>query len=140
MPRPSFGRRQAAPDDNTGFTAIFDGKSLDGWDGDPKFWTVEDGAITGRTTEDNLAKYNTFMIWQSGKVGDLVPPAMAQTPWGRAEELRGRKLPPGRGRPRGEVEENQRQRLYGAMVALVNEKGYAETTISDLAAGLHGHG
>ena len=27
-----------------GFKTIFDGKSLEGWDGDPKFWRVEDGA------------------------------------------------------------------------------------------------
>ena len=31
---------------------LFDGKTLDGWDGDPKFWSVEDGAITGRTTKE----------------------------------------------------------------------------------------
>ena len=30
--------------------SLFDGKTLEGWDGDPKFWTVEDGAITGTTT------------------------------------------------------------------------------------------
>ena len=28
-------------------TSLFDGKSLDGWDYDPKIWRVEDGAITG---------------------------------------------------------------------------------------------
>src|SRR5688572_16161551 len=27
---------------------LFNGKDLSGWDGDQKFWTVEDGAITGR--------------------------------------------------------------------------------------------
>ena len=30
---------------------MFDGKTLNGWDADPKFWSVEDGAITGRTTK-----------------------------------------------------------------------------------------
>ena len=34
----------AAEDD--GFTPIFNGQNLDGWSGDPKFWSVEDGAIT----------------------------------------------------------------------------------------------
>lgn len=51
--------------------AIFDGKSLAGWDGDPKFWTVEDGAITGTTTKDNPTKGNTFIIWSGGQPGDF---------------------------------------------------------------------
>ncbi len=34
----------------TRFVKIFDGKSLNGWDGDPRVWSVEEGAITGRTT------------------------------------------------------------------------------------------
>ena len=33
-----------------GFHAIFDGQTLEGWDGNPKFWRVEDGTITGQTT------------------------------------------------------------------------------------------
>lgn len=51
--------------------AIFDGKSLTGWDGDPFFWTVEDGAITGTTTKDNPTKGNTFIIWSGGQPGDF---------------------------------------------------------------------
>lgn len=35
-----------------GFRSIFDGKTLDGWDGNPNFWSVSDGAITGKTTEN----------------------------------------------------------------------------------------
>src|SRR5437868_3967191 len=38
-----------AADDEAGFKPIFDGKNLEGWDGNPKFWSVEDGAITGQT-------------------------------------------------------------------------------------------
>ncbi len=30
------------------FTSIFDGKTLHGWDGDPAYWRVENGAIVGR--------------------------------------------------------------------------------------------
>jgi hypothetical protein len=32
-----------------GFIPLFDGKSLDGWEGDLKLWSVRDGAITGST-------------------------------------------------------------------------------------------
>jgi hypothetical protein len=56
---------QAAAED--GFKPIFDGKTLDGWDGDPRLWRVEDGAITGETTAANPAKGNTFLIWRGGK-------------------------------------------------------------------------
>jgi len=51
--------------------SLFDGKSLEGWDGDPKFWTVEDGAITGTTTKENPTKGNTFIIWEGGQPGDF---------------------------------------------------------------------
>ena len=54
-----------------GFRSIFDGKSLQGWDGDPKFWRVEDGCITGQTTKENPASYNTFLIWRGGNPADF---------------------------------------------------------------------
>jgi AcrR family transcriptional regulator len=57
---------------------------------------------------------------------------MVRTPWGDSAELREKKLPPGRGTPRDEVERNQRERLFGAMVAAVAEKGYDATTVADL--------
>jgi AcrR family transcriptional regulator len=55
------------------------------------------------------------------------------TPWGDSESLRKRRLPPGPGAPREEVAANQRQRLFGAMVASVAERGYRSTTVGDLA-------
>ena len=57
---------------------------------------------------------------------------MVRTPWGDAASLRERKLRPGRGTPRGEAEQNQRERLFAAMVATVAEKGYEATTVADL--------
>lgn len=50
---------------------LFDGKTLENWDGNPNFWRVENGAITGQTTKDNPTKGNTFIIWRGGKVGDF---------------------------------------------------------------------
>lgn len=57
------------PDD--GFVSIFDGNTLNGWDGDAKFWRVEDGALTGETTADNPTKGNTFLLWSLGEVDDF---------------------------------------------------------------------
>jgi hypothetical protein len=53
------------------FHPIFNGKDLTGWDGNPKLWSVKDGAITGQTTAENPAKGNTFLIWTNGTVGDF---------------------------------------------------------------------
>ena len=59
--------------------------------------------------------------------------AMVMTPWGDSDSLRARRLRPGPGKTREEVEQNQRERIYGAMIALVAEKGYEATTLVDLA-------
>ena len=50
----------------SGFTSIFNGKDLTGWEGDPKYWSVEDGALTGVT--DGTLKANSFIIWRGGTV------------------------------------------------------------------------
>jgi hypothetical protein len=57
--------------DEKGFLRIFNGKDLTGWEGNPKLWSVKDGAITGQTTADNPTKGNTFLIWTNGTVGDF---------------------------------------------------------------------
>jgi hypothetical protein len=56
-----------APDGSEGFEAIFNGKTLDNWDGDPKFWRVEEGGIVGESTPDKQVGPNTFIIWRGGK-------------------------------------------------------------------------
>ena len=55
----------------TGYQSIFDGKTLSGWDGDPRFWRVEDGSIIGQTTTEKQPKQNTFLIWRGGKPGNF---------------------------------------------------------------------
>src|SRR5262245_30881193 len=54
-----------------GFISLFNGKDLSGWDGNPKFWSVRDGVITGETTDDNKTDGNTFLIWRDGTVDDF---------------------------------------------------------------------
>ena len=50
---------------------LFNGKDLTGWSGDPRLWSVRDGVIHGETTSENVAKGNTFLIWQGGNVKDF---------------------------------------------------------------------
>jgi len=54
-----------------GFKSIFDGETMKGWDGDPKFWSVEGGALTGRTTKENPTRGNTFLVWTGGEPADF---------------------------------------------------------------------
>ena len=44
-----------------GFKPLFNGKNLDGWDGDPRLWKVEAGVITGSTEGVSLDD-NSFLI------------------------------------------------------------------------------
>lgn len=54
-------------DAESGFTSIFNGENLEGWDGDPRLWSVENGAIVGQTSEENSIEENTFLIWEEGE-------------------------------------------------------------------------
>jgi len=54
-----------------GFKSIFNGKDLTDWEGDPKFWSVEEGAITGTTTKENPTSGNTFILWTAGETADF---------------------------------------------------------------------
>ncbi len=56
---------------HAGEKQLFNGKDLTGWSGIERFWSVEDGAITGRTTADNPAPGNTFLVWNDGEPADF---------------------------------------------------------------------
>ena len=49
--------------------SLFDGKSLEGWNApEMSFWSVEDGAITARSTPEKPCKHNQFLVWQGGEI------------------------------------------------------------------------
>lgn len=56
--------------DDEGFVSIIDGKTLDGWEGDPVYWRVEDGSLIGEITPETLVKRNSFIVWD-GEVADF---------------------------------------------------------------------
>ena len=64
----AFGTSATAQD---GFESLFDGQTLKNWDGNPEFWRVEDGCITGQTTAEKPTKGNTFIVYRGGEVGDF---------------------------------------------------------------------
>ncbi len=57
--------------DQDGFVTIFDGETLNGWEGDPDLWRVENGSLVGEITPGNELKTNSFIIWQGGEPGDF---------------------------------------------------------------------
>ena len=67
----AFAQDDDKETDEDNWQVLFDGKSLDGWDGDPRLWSVEDGAITGKTTDEFKLTENSFLVWQGGDVDNF---------------------------------------------------------------------
>ena len=53
-----------------GVKDLFNGKDLTGWKGNTELWSVQNGAITGRTSAEKPLKSNTFLVW-NGEVADF---------------------------------------------------------------------
>src|ERR1700754_4972442 len=64
-------RPEALEGDGPGFVSMFDGKTLNGWEGDPKYWRAEDGVMVGEITPETVIKSNTFIIWKGGAPRDF---------------------------------------------------------------------
>jgi hypothetical protein len=60
-----------AGEDAAGFESIFNGKTLDAWEGDPAYWRVENGCLVGEVTPETLLKRNSFIIWRGGTTTDF---------------------------------------------------------------------
>ena len=63
--------KPTAPPAPEGMEQLFNGRDLTGWDGDPRLWSVKDGALRGETTREKSARSNTFLIWKGGVVKDF---------------------------------------------------------------------
>jgi len=51
---------------------MFNGHDLTGWKGLSKYWSVQDGAITGKLTRKNrTGALNNFLVWQGGDLADF---------------------------------------------------------------------
>src|SRR5262245_30884685 len=64
-------RPETLAGDEAGFTPMFDGKTLAGWEGDRKYWRVADGTMIGEITPDTIIKSNTFIIWRGDEPADF---------------------------------------------------------------------
>ena len=64
----SSGQKKSS---KNGFVKIFDGKTLNDWEGDPTYWRVENGSLVGEITPATLLKRNQFIIWRGGLTKDF---------------------------------------------------------------------
>ncbi len=60
------GEEVTSSESPDGFKPVFNGHDLSGWEGSPKYWSVEDGCLTGKA--DGTLKFNRFLTWRGGTV------------------------------------------------------------------------
>ena len=78
------------------FQSLFNGKDLCGWEGQPGYWTVEDGCLTGTTTAERALARSTYLFWRGSELGDFELHATYRflTPFGNSGiNFRTRELP-----------------------------------------------
>jgi hypothetical protein len=51
--------------------SIFNGRDLENWDGDRRYWSVAAGVIRGETSLERMPAANTFLIWRGGVLKDF---------------------------------------------------------------------
>ena len=57
--------------DNEGWVSLFDGQTLNGWDGDTRFWSVKDGSIYVEPTCEKPTG-TIYLVWQGGDTSDFM--------------------------------------------------------------------
>jgi hypothetical protein len=67
------GFRQPDPidfNDHAGWVSMFDGSTLNGWDGDKNLWRIVDGAIESESTCEKPTG-TVYLVWQGGEAADF---------------------------------------------------------------------
>ena len=57
--------------DEPGSSASSTSERCNGWEGDPTYWRVENGALVGEVTPATLLKRNSFIVWRGGETRDF---------------------------------------------------------------------
>ncbi|NLN93649.1 MAG: DUF1080 domain-containing protein [Candidatus Hydrogenedens sp.] len=58
--------------EENGFISLFDGKSLEGWEGKEGAWYIEDGALTAESTADKPCPEAHYLYWKDGEPGNFI--------------------------------------------------------------------
>jgi len=54
-----------------GFTPMFNGKDLAGWEGAPDWWEVRDGVLLAESTPERPCKRSHYLYWKGGEPADF---------------------------------------------------------------------
>lgn len=65
------GEDPAGVDAASGWTSMFNGRDLAGWEGKPGGWWVENGAITSESTAEKPCIKHHYLMWRGGQPGDF---------------------------------------------------------------------
>lgn len=65
-PHPEAAAAVTVAPGRDGFVNLLNGRNLNNWEGDAKFWSLEDGALTGVT--DGSLKTNQFITWTGSTI------------------------------------------------------------------------
>ncbi len=101
--------------DHAGFSPIFDGKTLAGWDGMPGVWRVEDGALVGESSAEKNAG-NTFIVYHGAEARDFDLKLEIKVEKGGGSGIQYRSstgIPPGRVAGKGEAPLDPRWMMVG---------------------------
>jgi hypothetical protein len=101
--------------DHSGYTSLFDGKTLAGWDGRPGVWSVEDGAIVGKSTPEKNAG-NSFLVYHGVEARDFDLKLEIKVEKGGGSGIQYRSstgIPPGRVAGKGEAPLDPRWMMVG---------------------------
>jgi len=101
--------------DHSGYSSIFDGKTLTDWDGMPGVWSVEDGAIVGQSTKEKNAG-NSFIVYHGAEAKDFDLKLEIKVEWGGGSGIQYRSstgIPPGRVAGKNEPPLNPRWVMIG---------------------------
>ena len=67
----SFPALLLAAEPEPGFTSMFNGKELTGWEGMPGWWRVENGCIVSKSTKEKPCPRAHYLMWRGGKPADF---------------------------------------------------------------------
>jgi hypothetical protein len=79
--------------DHTGWTQIFDGKTLDNWHCDPEIWKIEDGMLLAKSTPEKPTG-TTYCSWMGGEPADFELKAEVRMLVGGNSGIQYRSYPP----------------------------------------------
>jgi choline-sulfatase len=66
VPHPAASAAVTVAPGADGFVRLLNGRNLNNWEGDPQYWSMEDGALTGVT--DGTLKTNQFITWTGSTI------------------------------------------------------------------------